>query len=557
MIKRIRPLFLPVLLAGAFTACQSSSPETGEAGAETVAALTTESYEQYLTALAADDMEGRKPFTSGEQKTLDYLEREFKALGVEPGNDGSYFQEVPMVEVNTTASSNMTIKGKQQELKLEGRNDYVIWTKRTDESINIDPTDMVFVGFGVVAPEYNWNDYAGLDVKDKIVVMLVNDPGFYTQDLAVFKGKAMTYYGRWTYKFEEAARQGAKGVLIIHDTEPAGYGFQVVQNNWNTSKMYLDSRGSETYKCAMEGWITTPVAEKLFAAAGMDYKSVLSRASKPGNKPFPLNLQASTSLKVKTRYDKTSNFIAKITGSTRPDETIIYTGHWDHLGIGKADATGDSIYNGAVDNASGVAGLLEIAKAFKNQPTQPERTVVFLAVTAEEQGLWGSAYYAENPVFPKEKTVANINMDMMNPYGKTKDVVLYGMGQSELEDYITAEAEAAGRYIAPEENPEAGLYYRSDHFNFAKIGIPALFIGPGVDLVNGGKELGKKKLDEYYANYYHKAADQVHPDYKMDGVVEDLKLLYQVGHRLAGSSEWPQWKAGSEFKAVRESYMNN
>nr|WP_237717699.1 M20/M25/M40 family metallo-hydrolase [Pontibacter sp. BAB1700] len=237
----------------------------------------------------------------------------------------------------------------------------------------------------------------------------------------------MTYYGRWTYKFEEAARQGAKGVLIIHDTEPAGYGFQVVQNNWNTSKMYLDSRGRETYKCAMEGWITTPVAEKLFAAAGMDYKSVLSRASKPGNKPFPLNLQASTSLKVKTRYDKTSNFIAKITGSTRPDETIIYTGHWDHLGIGKADATGDSIYNGAVDNASGVAGLLEIAKAFKNQPTQPERTVVFLAVTAEEQGLWGSAYYAENPVFPKEKTVANINMDMMNPYGKTKDVVLYGM----------------------------------------------------------------------------------------------------------------------------------
>ncbi|MDO6389357.1 M28 family metallopeptidase [Pontibacter sp. BT731] len=555
MIKRIKPLFLPMLLAGTFTACQSPNHETGEAGAETVAALSTESYGNYLSALAADGMEGRKPFTSGEQKTLDYLEREFKALGVEPGNGDSYFQEVPMVEVNTTASPTMTIKGKQQELKLEGRNDYVIWTRRTDETITIDPTEMVFAGFGIVAPEYNWNDYAGLDVKDKIVVILVNDPGFYAQDKAVFNGKAMTYYGRWTYKFEEAARQGAKGALIIHDTEPAGYGFQVVQNNWNTSKMYLDSRGKETYRCAMEGWITTPIAEKLFAAAGMDYKSVLSKAHQPGNKPFPLNLQASTSMKVKTRYDKTSNFIAKITGSKRPDETIIYTGHWDHLGIGKPDATGDSIYNGAVDNASGVAGLLEIAKAFKAQTAQPERTVVFLAVTAEEQGLWGSAYYAENPVFPKEKTVANINMDMMNPYGKTKDVVLYGIGQSELEDYIKAEAEAAGRYIAPEANPEAGLYYRSDHFNFAKIGIPALFIGPGVDLVEGGKEAGKQKLDEYYANYYHKAADQMHPGYKVDGTVEDLKLLYQVGKRLAGSTEWPQWKAGSEFKAVRDGYM--
>jgi Zn-dependent M28 family amino/carboxypeptidase len=288
----------------------------------------------------------------------------------------------------------------------------------------------------------------------------------------------------------------------------------------------------------------------------MDYKSMLAKASKPGNKPVPMNLQVSTSMKVKARYDKTSNFIAKITGTQRPNETIIYTGHWDHLGIGKADASGDSIYNGAVDNASGIAGMLEIAKAFKNQPTPPERTVVFLAVTAEEQGLWGSAYYAENPVYPKEKTVANINMDMLNAFGKTKDVVVYGTGQSELEDYIRAEAEAAGRYIAPEENPEAGLYYRSDHFNFAKVGIPALFIGPGIDLEEGGKELGKKKLDEYYANYYHKPADEVHADFKMDGAVEDLKLLYKVGARLANSSEWPQWKAGSEFKAVRDKDMN-
>ncbi|MHC2990447.1 peptidase M28 [Pontibacter sp. HJ8] len=554
-MKSIKYILFPAL-AGLCSACQSADTgtKTAEASAETSVTITEESYGKYLTEIAADELEGRKPFTAGEQKTLAYLEREFKVLGLEPGNGNSYVQEVPMVEVNTTASPTMIIKGKQ-ELKLEGRNDYVIWTRRTDEAISINESDLVFAGFGIVAPEYNWNDYAGLDVKDKIVLILVNDPGFYEQNPAVFKGKAMTYYGRWTYKFEEAARQGAKGALIIHSTEPAGYGFQVVQNNWNTSRMYLDSRGKETYKCAMEGWVTMPVAEKLFAAAGMDYKSIMAKVSKPGNKPIPMNLKVSTSMQVKARYDKTSNFIAKITGSQRPDETIIYTGHWDHLGIGKADASGDSIYNGAVDNASGVAGLLEIAKAFKNQQTQPERTVVFLAVTAEEQGLWGSAYYAENPVFPKEKTVANINMDMLNAYGKTKDIVLYGMGQSELEDYLTAEAKAAGRYAAPEENPEAGLYYRSDHFNFAKIGVPALFIGPGIDLEEGGKAAGKQKLDAYYANTYHKASDQVHPGFRMDGAAEDLKLLYKVGSRLANSAEWPQWKAGSEFKAVRDRYM--
>ena len=553
MIRRIKPFLFPALMAGMFTACQSSG--TQEAETQT-AALTTESYMKYLTELSADELEGRKPFTPGEKKTVEYLEREFKALGLEPGNGNSYFQEVPMVEVKTTASPTMTVQGKQQ-LQLEGRTDYVIWTKRTDENVTIDPSELVFAGFGIVAPEYNWNDYAGLDVKDKVVVVLVNDPGFYAQDPSVFRGKSMTYYGRWTYKFEEAARQGAKGCLLIHSTEPAGYGFEVVQNNWNTSKIYLDNRGNESYKLAMEGWITTPVAEKLFAAAGMDYKAALDKAYKPGHKAIPLNLKVSTSLQVQTRYDKTSNVIAKITGSQRPDETIIYTGHWDHLGIGKADAAGDSIYNGAVDNASGVAGMLEMAKAFKSQVEQPERTIVFLAVTAEEQGLLGSAYYAENPVFPKEKTVANLNMDMLNPFGKTKDLVLYGQGQSELEDLVKAEAEAAGRYIAPEENPEAGLYFRSDHFNFAKVGIPALFIGPGIDLEEGGKEAGKKKLDEFYANYYHKAADQVYPELNMEGAVEDIKLLFNLGKRLANSADWPQWKAGSEFKAVRDSYRNN
>lgn len=555
MIKKIIPLLFLVLL-GAVYSCSSTKTETDVTGAESTVSLSTESYGKYLAKLASDELEGRKPFTTGEKKTLDYLEQEFKALGLEPGNGNSYLQEVPMVDIKTTPAQQMVVKGKNKELVLQGREDYVLWTRRTEPSINISNDELVFAGFGIVAPEYNWNDYAGLDVKDKIVLIMVNDPGFYEQTPDKFKGKAMTYYGRWTYKFEEAARQGAKGCLIIHRAAPAGYGFEVVQNNWNTSKLYLDERGNESYKCAIEGWVTDATAQKLFEAAGMDYAAITAKASKPGNKPQPMGLKVSTSLTTNTTYDKSYNFIAKIIGSKYPDETVIYTAHWDHLGFGKADATGDSIYNGAVDDATGVAGLLELARAFKGLPAPPERSIVFLAVTAEEQGLWGSAYYAANPIIPKEKTVANINMDMMNSYGRTKDIVLYGMGQSELEEYITEEAKAAGRYIAPEANPEAGLYYRSDHFNFAKIGVPALFVGPGIDHAEKGKVYGKQKLDEYFASYYHKPSDEMHEGLVLEGAVDDLTLLFNVGKRLAYSAEWPKWKDGSEFKAAREAYMN-
>lgn len=555
MLKKIARLFVPVLLV-AFTACNSSKSEKATNEAEGTAALSTESYGRYLTQLASDELEGRKPFTSGETKTLQYLEQEFKELGVEPGNGGSYLQEVPMVDIKTSPAQQMAVKGKGKNLVLQGREDYVLWTRRTEPSININNAEVVFAGFGIVAPEYNWNDYAGLDVKDKIVLIMVNDPGFYEEAPDKFKGRAMTYYGRWTYKFGEAARQGAKGCLIIHRTEPAGYGFEVVQNNWNTSKLYLDERGRESYKCAIEGWVTEAAAQKMFEAAGMDYAAVTAQASKPGSKPQPMGLAISTSLSTDVTYNKSNNFIAKIPGSKRPEEAVIYTAHWDHLGYGKADAEGDSIYNGAVDDATGVAGLLELARAFKSLPAPPERTVVFLAVTAEEQGLWGSAHYAANPVFPKEKTVADINMDMMNSYGKTNDIVLYGLGQSELEELIKEEAQDVGRYIAPEPNPEAGLYYRSDHFNFAKIGIPALFIGPGIDHAEKGKEYGKQKLDEYFAQYYHKPSDEMHEGLVLEGAVADLTLLFRVGKRLAFSQEWPQWKEGSEFKAARDAYRS-
>jgi Zn-dependent M28 family amino/carboxypeptidase len=553
MIKKIVPLFFPAML-GMFAACQSTKTESTVAETDSIASITTESYVNYVAELASDSLLGRKPFTEGENKTLAYLKKEAKELGLEPGNGNSYVQEVPMVEISTTAAPTMTVKGKKN-FQLKGLKDYVIWTRRMDESISLNQEELVFAGFGIVAPEYNWNDYEGLDVKDKVVVVLVNDPGFYAQDSSLFNGKAMTYYGRWTYKYDEAARQGAKGCLIIHETAPAGYGFNVVQNNWNASKLYLDPRGQESYKCAIEGWVTQEVAKQLFDAAGMNLQNAMANAMKPESKPIPMNLAISTSLTVKTRFDKTNNFIAKITGSKRPEENIIYTAHWDHLGIGKADETGDSIYNGAVDNASGVAGMLEIAKAFQSLPEKPERTVVFLAVTAEEQGLWGSAYYAENPVFPKEKTVANINMDMMNPYGKTKDIVVIGKGQSELEDLLAEEAKQAGRYVVAEPTPEAGLYYRSDHFNFAKVGIPALFTGFGIDHAEKGKEHGSSLQKTYVAGFYHKPSDEINTDWSWEGAVDDLKLLYSLGKRLANSQEWPQWKSGSEFKAARDAYM--
>jgi Zn-dependent M28 family amino/carboxypeptidase len=507
-----------------------------------------------VTALAADDMEGRKPFTTGEQKTLAYLEKEARALGLEPGNGDSFLQEVPMVEITSSPASSMTVKGKKP-MVLKGLEEYVIWARRTEENVTIKDSELVFAGFGIVAPEYNWNDYAGVDVKNKVVVVLVSDPGFYAEDTTFFKGRTMTYYGRWTYKLEEAARQGAKGCLIVHATQPAGYGFQVVQNNWNTSKFYLATKDKEAYQSAMEGWITTPVAERLFSAAGKDFQAELQRAAQPGFKPYSLGQTVSTSLKAKVKHDKSYNFIAKISGRKRPEEAIVYSAHWDHLGIGKKDDQNDSIYNGAADNASGTAGLLAVAKAFKAQAQQPDRSILFLSVTAEEQGLLGSGFYAENPVFPKEKTVANLNMDMLNPFGATRDIVLIGMGQSELEDILAEEARMVGRYLARDPKPEAGLYYRSDHFNFARIGVPALFTGMGTDHVELGKAEGKKLLENFTANIYHKPNDAVNAAFRMDGAVADLQLLYQVGRRLAYSSVWPQWKTGSEFKATRDKYL--
>lgn len=543
-------LHLSLIAIVFFVSCTSKkSPFTEEDG---LSVFNADTLKKHISVLASDDFMGRKPFTEGETKTVAYLQEQFKQMGLEPGNGGSFFQEVPMANILATAAPSMQVKSAKGTFNLKAFDDYIIWTDKTDSSISLNNADLVFAGYGVVAPEYNWNDYAGLDVKGKVVMVMVNDPGFWIGDTTLFKGKAMTYYGRWTYKFEEAARQGAKACLIIHNTAAASYPFSVQQNSFNTTRLKLDNRGKNIPNCDMIGWVPEKISHQLFAAAGYD-SSLLVKANQPGFKAVPLGLQLSTSMNVKASFNKSSNVIAKITGTKRPDEVIIYTAHWDHLGIGRPDQSGDSIYNGALDNASGTAGLLEMARAFKRMNAKPERTIVFLAVTAEEQGLLGSAYYAENPIYPVNKTVANINMDGLNRYGKTKDMVVVGQGQSELEDYLKEAIEKAGGYLSFDTHTEAGYYYRSDHFNFAKVGIPALFANSGVDVIGKGKEYGEALENEYTRKNYHQPSDNYDAKtWTGDGAINDLKLLFTIGRRMGFETSFPKWKEGSEFKLIRE-----
>ena len=513
--------------------------------------ISLDSLTASVKELSSDSFQGRKPFTSGEKITVDYLQKKFAALGLEPGNGNSYFQDVPMVNIMATAAPTMTVQSAKSNFQLKGYDDYAIWTDRTDPAQSFTSDELIFAGYGVVAPEYNWNDYAGIDVKGKVVLVLVNDPGFNAGDTTLFKGKTMTYYGRWTYKYEEAARQGAKGCLIIHSPEAASYPFSVQQANHNTSRLQLDNRGKTQQSCNILGWISSPATSRLLNAAGMD-STILSKADQRGFTAIPLGLRVSTSMSVKTTYNNSKNVIAKITGSSYPDEYIIYTAHWDHFGIDKPDEKGDSVYNGAYDNATGTAGLFEIARAFKKLANKPQRTIVFLAVTAEEQGLWGSAYYGQNPIYPLAKTVANINMDGLSNHGKVKDVVVVGKGQSDLEDLVKEEAEKQGRYLGTEGHPEAGYYYRSDHFNFAKGGVPSLHFDEGVDMDGKTKEEVKKMQDDYTAKNYHRPSDEYDSSWNLEGAVLDLELYLRLGQRLADSRIWPEWKASSEFKALRD-----
>ena len=507
----------------AFSACNQNNKQTD--GNDGLATLNADSLARHIITLSSDAFQGRRPFTEGETRTINYLKESFERMGLEPGNGGSYFQKVPMVEITPDCDPVMNVQSPRGKFQLRRIDDYVIWTENTDSIISLSNDNVVFAGFGIVAPEYHWNDYSGIDVRGKVVLVLVNDPGYGSGDSTFFKGNTMTYYGRWTYKFEEAARQGAKGCLVIHNTEAASYPFSVVQSSWGKSHLLLDKRNDKTeYRCPVEGWVTEDAAKRLLKASTGD-TSLLAIAHHKGFSAVPLNLKVSTSIRIKTLYNTSHNVIARITGTRRPDEYIVYTAHWDHFGIGKPDEKGDSIYNGALDNASGTAALLEIARAFKSMKYQPERTILFLSVTGEEQGLLGSEYYVRHPLYPLEKTVANINIDGIIYYGKTKDVVIDGRGQSELEDDLMKLAEEQNRYIAPESHPEAGHYFRSDHFSFAKVGVPSLSAGGGVDMVDGGKERGKKLEDEYIAKHYHQPSDEFDPaQWKLDGAMEDIAL---------------------------------
>jgi Zn-dependent M28 family amino/carboxypeptidase len=548
MSKLIKHLLLAGTVAIAISACKQSTTIDAQDG---LSAFNKDSLVKHIVTLSSDEYQGRRPFTVGEVKTIAYLQKTYKGLGLEPGNGNSYLQDVPMVEISPVSVSPLKVQSPKGSFELKNMDDFVLWTERTDTVNTLNNDEVVFAGFGVVAPEYNWNDYAGLNVKGKVVMVMVNDPGFETGDTTMFKGKAMTYYGRWTYKFEEAARQGAKACIIVHSRAGASYPFNVVQNSNGGVKLHLDKRGNHAYQLALQGWVTHQSAVKLLQAAGKD-TSVLHTANKRGFKGFDMGIKLSETLRSKAVFNKSHNVIAKIPGTKRPGEYIIYSAHWDHLGIGKPDEKGDSIYNGALDNASGTAGIMEIARAFKSMKTPPERTIVFLSVTGEEQGLLGSEYYGEHPIYPVDKTVANLNVDCINFFGKTKDVSISGNGQSELEDYLKAELAKSNRYLAPELHPEGGGYFRSDHFSFAKVGVPSFSLEAGIDVVGKGKAYGQKRHDDYNTNRYHRPADQYDATWNLDGGLEDMELLFQVGKRLAFESSFPKWKEGSEFKKLRK-----
>lgn len=537
-----------VLIGG----CQAAQEEQANATGAVQEAISTSTLDKHLSALASDEFQGRKPFTIGEVRTVEYLEAAFKDLGLQPGNGASYFQDVPLVELDVMPDQELTVRGTDEEVKLQLGTEFVAFTERVEEQVELMNSQMVFAGFGIVAPEYGWNDYKGLDVKGKTVIVLVNDPGFASGDSTLFKGETMTYYGRWTYKYEEAARQGAAGLFIIHDTAPAGYPWMVVKGGWTGASLYLDmTRGS--FKPMVQGWLSRDAAIKLFDASDVDMKNFVEKARKKDFKAVPLGLECSISVKNKVQKDVSQNVIAKITGKSRPNEYVIYSAHWDHLGIGEP-VDGDSIYNGAHDNASGVAALLAIAEAMA-KGAKPDRSVVFLAVTAEEQGLLGAKHYAENPIYPIRHTVANINMDGLKHYGPMKDVTIIGYGQSELEDRLKRLAEAQGRYITADPEPAKGYFFRSDHFEFAKVGIPALFAYGSYEHMDPdkGTVYMKRKKAEYVENNYHRPGDEYDSaKWDLTGIQQDATLFYHLGLELANSSKWPKWKEGSEFKSIRE-----
>jgi len=512
------------------------------------------SYRQHIEVLSSDAFEGRAPGTEGEKKTLAYIEQQFRTVGLQPGIGNSFLQPVPMVEITPHADTTMQLAGAGgKSLSLRSLDDLVVWTKRPVPSSGIANTEVVYAGYGIVAPEYGWNDYAGLDVRDKLVLALVNDPGYATQDPKLFTGNAMTYYGRWDYKFAEAVRHGAAGLLVIHETKAAGYPWDVPRNGASKPQFDLLIEHYQAKRLALEGWITEDAVARVLSAAGMDFAALKKASSTRGFRGAATGMKASMSVRNDVRKATSFNVVGKVPGSKRPHEAFVYTAHWDHLGRNADPKPGaDAIFNGAQDNATGISALIELGRAFAAMKTAPERSVMFVAVTAEESGLLGSEYFAAHPPIPVAQMVAGVNMDNLYSVGKTRDMTVIGYGKSELDDDLARATAKQGRVPKPEPSPEKGFYYRSDHFNLAKAGVPMLYTKSGIDSPTLGAEYGKQWLANYTAKHYHQVSDEYSPDWDVSGTLQDLQVYYDVGLGIANSSRWPNWRADSEFRATRD-----
>lgn len=536
------------------TASSGSNASQPAAQNELVQTEFNSNFAQYFERIASDEMLGRAPATQGEENTVQYLEQQFARIGLTPYKDGSYRQPVPVMQIDPVKVSPLTLSSDGAATRsLTYKTDMTAWSTRMQKQIDVRDSEMVFVGYGIVAPEYNWNDYAGLDVKGKTVVILVNDPGFATQDDALFTGNAMTYYGRWTYKYEEAARQGAAMALIVHETDAASYGWNVVAGT-SPIRFEVANEHKNMHRVQVEGWLSLQAAEQLFAENGTSLTSLRQQALSKDFQPVRFKNRASISISNNLRQLVSNNVIGYIKGTEQPDEAVLYMAHWDHFGLDFSRAD-DKIFNGAQDNAGGVAALLALAEKFKQGPA-PKRSIAFLAVTVEERGLLGSAWYANNPLFDLNKTVAGINMDVINVYGPMRDMMVFGYGSSELEPILSRYAKEQNRYIAPEPTPQDGFYYRSDHFNLAKKGVPMLYARGGVDSFEHGKEWGLEQRRHYVSDYYHKVTDEFDPNWDLRGAQQDLFLYFKVGNELANGQSWPNWLEGKEFKAVRDESLN-
>ena len=543
--------FIIVCGLSVLAGCGGAS-EMPEAGGETASppvvaeGIGADTLLTEIERLASDEFAGRAPGSEGETRTIAYLREQFSALGLEPGNpDGTWVQNVPLVGITPAAGDTMTVSRGDDTRTLEPGADYVAYTKRVVDQVDVD-AEFVFVGYGAVAPEYDWDDFKDADVAGKFLLFLVNDPP--SDDL--FGGQAMTYYGRWTYKHEIAAERGAAGSLVIHEPGPAGYPWEVVGSSPYGESFDLVTDDRNMGRAAIEGWIQRDAAASLFEMAGLDFETEKAKAARDDFQPVELGVTGRTQVRNSLRTIDSQNVVARLPGTGAPDEVVIYMAHWDHLGQDES-LTGDQIYNGAADNATGTAGLIELARAFtEGEPLR--RSVLFLAVTAEEQGLLGSRYYGERPLYPAAQTVAALNMDVLNQWGRTSDLTIVGMGQSQLDDVAGEIADRLGRVLNPDPEPEKGFYYRSDHFSFARAGIPAFYADPGVDYVDKPPGYGLEKREEYTANDYHAVSDEVKPDWDLSGALDDLTFMYHMGARLAATDEWPEWSATSEFRAIRE-----